>query len=63
MDINKNLLDHLYKLKYDYLIDFTDLYNPNYQDLEILESNASNLLQDLDILLQYIEEEYDKINI
>ena len=61
--MNKNLLDQLYKLKFEYSLDFTDLYNKDYEDLEILESNLSNILQDIDLCMSYIEEEYENVRI
>ncbi|MCA9497221.1 MAG: hypothetical protein KC589_09840 [Nanoarchaeota archaeon] len=61
--MNKNLLDQLYKLKFEYGLDFTDIYNKDYEDLEILESNLSNILQDIDLCMQYIEEEYENVRI
>lgn len=59
MEQNKELLEQLYKLKFEYGIDFIDLYTKEYQDLEILESNLSNLIQDLEITMNYIEEVYN----
>ena len=53
----------MYKLKFEYGLDFTDLYNKDYEDLEILESNLSNILQDIDLCMSYIEEEYENVRI
>ena len=61
--MNKELIEQLYKLKFEYGLDFTDLYNKNYSDLEILESNLSNILQDIDLCMSYIEEEYENVRI